>query len=121
MREIFNIKSGVSLQKSHVSDERVERTWYNESKRYECFSGRDDCTVYIAIDYPELVEKLFITVLAARVNEHIHDGVASWIEFAVKGDHKILMIDTAKCKGILKFDAYDELVQEYLPCIHYRQ
>ena len=51
---------------------------------------------YIAIDYPELVEKLVITVSAPRVNEIIHDGVSSWIEMAVKGDHKSLMIDTAE-------------------------
>lgn len=51
---------------------------------------------YIAIDYPELVEKLVITVSAPRVNEIIHDGVSSWIELAVKGDHKSLMIDTAE-------------------------
>ena len=51
---------------------------------------------FLAIDYPELVEKLIITVSAPRVNEMIHENVSSWIEMAKKGDHKSLMIDVAE-------------------------
>lgn len=51
---------------------------------------------FLAIDYPELVEKLVITVSAPRVNEMIHNAVSAWIEMARKGDHKSLMIDTAE-------------------------
>lgn len=51
---------------------------------------------FLAIDYPELVEKLIITVSAPRVNDMIHENVSSWIEMAKRGDHKSLMIDVAE-------------------------
>lgn len=51
---------------------------------------------FLAIDYPELVEKLIITVSAPRVNDMIHENVSSWIEMAKEGDHKNLMIDVAE-------------------------
>ena len=51
---------------------------------------------FLAIDYPELVEKLIITVSAPRVNEMVHSNVSSWIEMAKRGDHKSLMIDVAE-------------------------
>lgn len=51
---------------------------------------------FLAIDYPELVEKLVIAVSAPRVNEIIHNAVSAWMEMAVAGDQKSLMIDTAE-------------------------
>ena len=51
---------------------------------------------YLAIDYPELVEKLVIAVSAPRVNEVIQDCVTKWIKFAEQNDHKSLMIDIAE-------------------------
>lgn len=51
---------------------------------------------FLAIDYPELVEKLIITVSAPRINGRIHENVSSWIAMAKKGDHKSLMIDVAE-------------------------
>lgn len=51
---------------------------------------------YLAIDFPELVEKLVITVSAPRVNETIREAVSAWIEMAERGDHKNLMISTAE-------------------------
>lgn len=51
---------------------------------------------FLAIDHPELVEKLIIAVSASRVNETIQRAVSAWIEMARKGDHKSLMIDTAE-------------------------
>lgn len=51
---------------------------------------------FLAIDHPELVEKLIIAVSAPRVNETIHSVVSVWLEMAGKGDHKSLMIDTAE-------------------------
>ncbi len=49
---------------------------------------------YLAIDHPELVEKLVIAVTAPRVNDMIRAGVNTWLEAAKQGDHKRLMIDT---------------------------
>lgn len=51
---------------------------------------------YMAIDNPELVEKLVITVSAPRVNEMIQSNVSGWIKMAQEGDHRSLMIDTAE-------------------------
>ncbi|MBQ3027852.1 MAG: alpha/beta hydrolase [Lachnospiraceae bacterium] len=51
---------------------------------------------YMAIDFPELVEKLVITVSAPRVNEMIQDNVSAWMKMAQEGDHRSLMIDTTE-------------------------
>ena len=48
----------------------------------------------LAIDHPELVEKLVIAVSTPRVNEIIREYVSGKIETALAGDHKTLMIDT---------------------------
>lgn len=51
---------------------------------------------YLAIDHPELVEKLILAVTAPYANEVAKDAVGSWIEMAKKGDHIRLMVDTAE-------------------------
>lgn len=51
---------------------------------------------YLAIDHPELVERLVLAVTSPRVNELIEECVNDWIGFAERGDHKTLMIDTAE-------------------------
>ncbi len=51
---------------------------------------------YLAIDYPELVEKLILTVTAPYANDIVKDAVGSWIGMAKQGDHVRLMVDTAE-------------------------
>lgn len=51
---------------------------------------------YLAIDHPDLVEKLVLAVTAPRANEIIRDCIQKWIVFAKTGNHKELMIDTAE-------------------------
>ena len=51
---------------------------------------------FLTIDYPDIVEKLILTVTAPSANEKIQDNVASWIEMAKRGDHKSIMIDIAE-------------------------
>ena len=51
---------------------------------------------FLAIDCPELVDKLVLAVSAPGVNEMIQYAVSAWIDMAKKGDHKSLMIDTAE-------------------------
>lgn len=51
---------------------------------------------YLAIEHPELVEKLVLAVTAPRVNDMIQECVKRWIGFAEQGRHKGLMIDTAE-------------------------
>lgn len=58
-----------------------------------------------AIDYPEMVEKLVVVVSAPRANELVQENVRAWIELALQGDHKNLLIDTAEkgyTEGYLK-------------------
>lgn len=51
---------------------------------------------YLAIDHPELVEKLVIAVSAPSCNDIIEENIKRWLSYARKGDHKQLMIDTAE-------------------------
>lgn len=49
---------------------------------------------YIAIDYPEVVNKLVIAVSSSKKNETIEKVVGSWIDMAKKDDYKTLILDT---------------------------
>ncbi|MBQ7955589.1 MAG: alpha/beta hydrolase [Lachnospiraceae bacterium] len=51
---------------------------------------------YLAIDYPELVKKLILTVTLARQNEVVRPVIRNWMEMAKRGDYKGIMIDTAE-------------------------
>ena len=51
---------------------------------------------WLAIDHPELVEKLVLAVTAARSSQMARDCITAWTEMARRGDHKALMIDTAE-------------------------
>ena len=51
---------------------------------------------YLAIDHPELVEKLILAVTAPYANDTVRNTVGSWIEMAEEGDHVRLMVDTAE-------------------------
>ena len=68
----------------------------------------------IAIDHPELVEKLIIAVSAPAVNEKIKACVEGWIDCVQQNDHKRLMIDTAE-KSYSK--AYLRKYRKYYPVI----
>ena len=51
---------------------------------------------WLAIDRPELVDRLVLAVTAPRVNNIIRGSVIKWINLAEQGNHKELMIDTAE-------------------------
>lgn len=51
---------------------------------------------YLAIDHPELVEKLVLTVTAPATNDMLKAAVLKWIDYAKEGKHQELMIDTAE-------------------------
>lgn len=51
---------------------------------------------YLAIDYPNLVNKLILSVTSSKPNETIEKVVGDWIEMAMQEDYKNLMIDTAE-------------------------
>lgn len=46
---------------------------------------------YLAIDHPEKVGKLVLTVTSARPNPLLEESVKEWISFAKKGDHAAFM------------------------------
>lgn len=49
---------------------------------------------YLAIDHPELVEKLVLAVTSSKSNELIQGVIKKWIFMAEQKDYKNLMIDT---------------------------
>ena len=51
---------------------------------------------YLAVDHPELVEKLILAVTAPYANPVARSAVTSWIEMAKREDHISLMTDTAE-------------------------
>ncbi|MCH5193066.1 MAG: alpha/beta hydrolase [Oscillospiraceae bacterium] len=51
---------------------------------------------YLAIDHPELVEKLVLAVTLSKQNDTVKQALGKWIELAEQGDHKQLMINTAE-------------------------
>lgn len=51
---------------------------------------------YLAIDHPDLIDRLVIAVSAPNANDMVRTVVGSWIESAKRKDHKRLMIDTAE-------------------------
>ncbi len=46
---------------------------------------------HLAIDYPEMVDKLVLTVTAAKSNPILTESVGEWIVFAKQGDHSAFM------------------------------
>ena len=51
---------------------------------------------YLAIDHPELVEKLVLAVTAPKATEEAVENIGHWCRYAEACDHKSLMIDTAE-------------------------
>ncbi len=51
---------------------------------------------YMAIDCPEMVEKLVLAVTATYANDTVMEAVSEWIGMAERGDHRSLMVDTAE-------------------------
>lgn len=49
---------------------------------------------YLAIDYPDVVEKLVIGVSVSRQNPTIQSVVSNWMHMAERNDYKALIIDT---------------------------
>lgn len=51
---------------------------------------------YLAIDYPDFVEKLVLAVTLSRQNRMLQEVVNEWLVLAERGDYKQLIIDTAE-------------------------
>lgn len=68
----------------------------------------------MAIDHPEVVEKLILAVTAPDANDVVKEAVSGWIEMAGRGDHKALMVDTAEK---MYSEKYLEKNRKYFPLI----
>ena len=51
---------------------------------------------HMAIDYPDVVEKLVLAVTESRCNETVEAMIGNWIQLARKKDYATLFIDTAE-------------------------
>ncbi len=51
---------------------------------------------WLAIDHPDKVEKLALTVTLSRPNAVVKDVIARWIKMADRSDYKGIMLDTAE-------------------------
>jgi len=51
---------------------------------------------YLAIDYPELVNRLVLVVTLSKQNKTIQKVINRWMEMAKQGDYKGLIIDTTE-------------------------
>lgn len=50
---------------------------------------------WLAIDHPDKVGKLVLTVTLSRPNDTIQDVISRWLKMAEQGDYKGIMLDTA--------------------------
>ena len=51
---------------------------------------------YLAIDFPEVVNKLVLVVTLAKQNKVIQGVIPNWIKMAQENDYKGIMVDTAE-------------------------
>ena len=51
---------------------------------------------WLALDHPDKVDRLVLTVTLSRPNDTIRDVVARWSDMARRGDYRAIMLDTAE-------------------------
>ena len=51
---------------------------------------------WLAIDHPDKVDKLVLTVTLSRPNDTVRDVIARWTDMARRGDYRGIMLDTAE-------------------------
>ena len=51
---------------------------------------------WLAIDHPDKVERLVLTVTLARPNPTVEAVIAGWLDMARRGDYRGIMLDTAE-------------------------
>ena len=51
---------------------------------------------WLAIDHPDKVRKLVLTVTLARPNPTVEDVIARWTDMAERGDYRGILLDTAE-------------------------
>ena len=51
---------------------------------------------WLAVDHPDKVGKLVLTVTLSRPNDTLREAIARWTELARRGDYRGIMLDTAE-------------------------
>ena len=51
---------------------------------------------WLAIDHPDKVDKLMLTVTLARPNDVLREAINGWLDMADRADYKGIMVDTAE-------------------------
>lgn len=51
---------------------------------------------WLAIDHPDKVDKLVLTVTSSRPNDVIREAIGQWSDMALRKDYKGIMLDTAE-------------------------
>lgn len=51
---------------------------------------------WLALDFPEKVDKLVLTVTISRPNDTVREAIGRWLEMAARGDTRGIMLDTAE-------------------------
>ena len=51
---------------------------------------------YMAVDHPEVVDRLVLAVTAPNANDTVKDVISKWVDMAKRGEHTELIIDTAE-------------------------
>lgn len=69
---------------------------------------------YIAIKYPEVVDKLVLGVTAPYSNKVVSEVVSGWLDMVKIDDHQSLMVDTAER---MYSDKYLEKNRKYFPLL----
>lgn len=73
---------------------------------------------YIAIKYPDLVNKLILTVTSSRPNELIKESIDKWIDLAKNEEYKEIFIDTAEKsyteKTLSKYRKYFKYIDPFI-------
>ena len=51
---------------------------------------------WLAIDHPDKVDRLVLTVTLSRPNDTVREAIGRWTEMAERGDYRGIMLDTAE-------------------------
>ena len=97
----------VFSRRTELTDGMTTRDMAEDQARAMETLGLSNCAVlgvsqggmiaqWLAIDHPELVDKLVLTVTLSRPNPTVREAIGTWTKMAEEGDYKGIMIDTAK-------------------------
>lgn len=112
-------------RKNHMPDGYTIRQMAEDQARAMKILGIDKASVlgvsqggmiaqYMAIDFPEMVDKLILAVTAPNVNDVLKCAVNLWIDMVKEDNHSALMIDTAEKMYSEKYLAKN---RKYFPII----